>query len=105
MAWRLDTKNAKTSDNRRAKIYELIEEIHTRWRKPSYEKMKDCSKMVEKLLAKEEYLRMEGEASPTFKAASGRHALRELFRFGQVAHVEVQAGQSEDIIKRSLMKT
>ncbi|KAK0207470.1 hypothetical protein IW262DRAFT_533858 [Armillaria fumosa] len=103
-ACRLDTKNTEASDDRRAKIDQLVEEItpgSSVWRKPSYEKMKECLKMVEKerldifraqilfyggtlLLqqgdvthfvqwmkrAKEEYLRMEGETSPAFKAVS-----------------------------------
>ncbi|KAK0213433.1 SET domain-containing protein [Desarmillaria ectypa] len=98
----LDTKQAEASDERRAQIYQLVEEItpgSSALQKPSYEKMKECLKVVEKerldiyraqmlfyggtlLLqrgdithflqwmkrAKEEYLRMEGETSPAFKA-------------------------------------
>ncbi|KAK0462304.1 uncharacterized protein EV420DRAFT_1639512 [Desarmillaria tabescens] len=51
-ACRPDTKRAEASDERRARIHQLVEEItpgNSAWRKPSYEKMKECLEVVEKV--------------------------------------------------------
>ncbi|KAG7439751.1 SET domain-containing protein, partial [Guyanagaster necrorhizus] len=47
----LDAKKAEASDERRARIHQLVEELtpgSSVQRKPSYDKIKDCLKMVEK---------------------------------------------------------
>ncbi|KAK0462307.1 uncharacterized protein EV420DRAFT_1477055 [Desarmillaria tabescens] len=50
-ACHLDAKQAEASDERRARIHQLVEEItpgNSAWRKPSYERMTECLNMVEK---------------------------------------------------------